>query len=179
MKNLLFRIGFITSVLVVAMLLLDLVLGSVFKATSVIIPYGLTPFDIYNKNAPLWNYIKLAYLAFYASSTIIVANLIFNSLFRQISFNKTPSPHENSSELNLFVGNNERQEKIIVNEYGLYQNFLISGTTGSGKTSSAMYPFTRQLIEYKHDNYSEKIGMLILDVKGNFYKKVKEYARAL
>ena len=29
----------------------------------------------------------------------------------------------------------------------------ITGTIGSGKTSSAMYPFTRQLIEYKFNNY--------------------------
>ena len=178
MKKLLFRIGFIVAVLVVAMLLLDLVLGSIFKATSVMIPYSLTPFDIYDKNATLWSYIKLAYIAFYLSSTIIVSNSLFSSLFNKISFNKSPSVQDDSSELSLFIGTNEKQEEIIINEYGLYQNFLISGTTGSGKTSSAMYPLTRQLIEYKCDKNLEKIGMLILDVKGNFYKKVKEYARA-
>ena len=39
-----------------------------------------------------------------------------------------------------------------------------------GKTSSAMYPFVNQLIMHN-------IGMLILDVKGNFHKKVKEFAK--
>ena len=39
-----------------------------------------------------------------------------------------------------------------------------------------MYPFTQQLIKYKSNNECEKLGMLILDVKGNYYKKVKEYA---
>ena len=34
-----------------------------------------------------------------------------------------------------------------------------------------MYPFTKQFIEYP-----DKLGMLILDVKGNFYKQVKVYA---
>lgn len=38
-----------------------------------------------------------------------------------------------------------------------------------------MYPFTKQLIEYKYDHPKEKIGMLILDVKGNFYKQVQKY----
>ncbi|MCL2860378.1 MAG: hypothetical protein FWF46_07510 [Oscillospiraceae bacterium] len=177
MVKLLFRFGFITSVVLIAMLILDLVLSSVFKATSVIFPYGLTPFDIYQKNITLWNYIKLSYVVFYFSSALIISNLIFNLFFNKISFEKGLSSKEPLAELSLFIGNNEKQEKITVNEYGLYQNFLISGTTGSGKTSAAMYPLTRQLIEYKHDNISEKIGMLILDVKGNFYKKVKEYAQ--
>ena len=59
----------------------------------------------------------------------------------------------------------------------MYQNFLITGTIGTGKTSSAMYPFTRQLMEYNFNNPDKKIGMLILDVKGNYYEQVKEYAK--
>ena len=39
-----------------------------------------------------------------------------------------------------------------------------------------MYPFTKQLIGYNSDNINEKLSMLILDVKGNYYEKVLEYA---
>ena len=39
-----------------------------------------------------------------------------------------------------------------------------------------MYPFTKQLISYSHKNSNKKLGMLILDVKGNYYKKVLEFA---
>ena len=60
-------------------------------------------------------------------------------------------------------------------ESGLYQNFLITGTIGSGKTSSAMYPFTKQLLRNNFYNPKNKIGMLILDVKGNYYNQVKQY----
>lgn len=42
-----------------------------------------------------------------------------------------------------------------------------------GKTSSVMEPFLKQLISQG----SPKLGMLILDVKGNFYKAVKKYAK--
>ena len=38
-----------------------------------------------------------------------------------------------------------------------------------------MYPFTEQLISYKSNSETEKIGMLILDVKGNYCNKVKEF----
>ena len=41
-----------------------------------------------------------------------------------------------------------------------------------------MYPFTKQLIEYFSDDSQKKIGMLILDVKGNYYRKVLDYAKA-
>lgn len=37
-----------------------------------------------------------------------------------------------------------------------------------------MYPLTNQLIKY-NTNKKEKIGMLILDVKGNYYLQVKKY----
>ena len=59
----------------------------------------------------------------------------------------------------------------------MYQNILITGTIGTGKTSSAMYPFTKQLISYSNQNSEQKLGMLILDVKGNYYQKVIEFAK--
>lgn len=42
-----------------------------------------------------------------------------------------------------------------------------------------MYPFTKQLLLYNHNHSNKKIGMLILDVKGNYYKQVYEYAKNL
>lgn len=40
-----------------------------------------------------------------------------------------------------------------------------------------MYPFTKQLINYHSNDFSSKLGMLILDVKGNFYKEVINFAK--
>ena len=40
-----------------------------------------------------------------------------------------------------------------------------------------MYPFTNQLLKFNSNNLNKKIGMLILDVKGNYYKQVLEYAK--
>ncbi|MCI8444591.1 MAG: TraM recognition domain-containing protein [Clostridia bacterium] len=80
------------------------------------------------------------------------------------------------NSLQLLIGFDETTNtKVWIPESGLYQNFLITGTIGSGKTSSAMYPFTRQLLEYNSNHANSKIGMLILDVKGNYYKQVKNY----
>lgn len=81
----------------------------------------------------------------------------------------------NKNNLQLLIGLNSENNNVFIPEKGLYQNILVTGTIGSGKTSSAMYPFTKQLIYYKNNNYSEKIGMLILDVKGNYHAQVEQF----
>lgn len=83
----------------------------------------------------------------------------------------------NQNNLQLYIGTNTQNEPIFIPESGLYQNMLITGTIGSGKTSSAMYPFTKQLIYYKNSSLDNKIGMLILDVKGNYYYQVTEFCK--
>lgn len=68
-------------------------------------------------------------------------------------------------------------DKTYIPEASLYQNILVTGAIGSGKTSSALYPFLKQLIFYKCQDLSEKIGFLVLDVKGNFYKQVVYFSK--
>lgn len=81
----------------------------------------------------------------------------------------------NDKGLSILLGFNEDRKPIYLEEKALFQNILITGSIGTGKTSSGMYNITKQLIKY--NSYGkEKIGMLILDVKGNYYNFVKEEA---
>lgn len=171
----LFRIGFILCFLFISFLLLMIVLKPIFISQSIIFPYSLVEFDICQKYPQAWIFIKRVYLLFFLVSCIIISNSIYTFAFKNISFcKKFNSQLQNN--LNLFIGTSYiGKEKVFISEYGLYQNFLITGTIGSGKTSAAMYPFTKQLIKYANIYSGEKIGMLVLDVKGNFHKKVKEY----
>ena len=53
-----------------------------------------------------------------------------------------------NSKNSLIIGKDIlTNETISIPEKGLYQNMLITGTIGTGKTSSAMYPFTKQLLK--------------------------------
>ena len=169
----------------------------VFTAKEVVIPYGLKPFDICSSAPDLWKYIKIFYIISFVISNVIISNFIYENLFKlrnkkinkKNNYKKNKSNYKdrnknndqnikNENKLNLLIGFDEKtNEDIYLPESGLYQNFLITGTIGSGKTSSAMYPFTRQLIKYNSKNLNKKIGMLILDVKGNYYSQVKEYAK--
>ena len=120
----------------------------------------------------------------FCSSNLIYSNILYEKIFRkkerilkqQTTLYKSKDMNE-KGRLNLIIGHDVKtSENIILPESGLYQNFLITGTIGSGKTSSAMYPFTEQLLKYNSLNQDKKIGMLILDVKGNYYEQVKKYA---
>ena len=165
-------------VLCASVLLILKRLNPIFSATEVIITYGIKPFDICEKNGDLWKYIKIFYITTFLTSNIICSNLIFNKIPTQKKENKkcTKRKVEDIEKLNLLIGVNKKtSEQIYIPQSGLFQNFLITGTIGSGKTSSAMYPFTRQLIKYNYLNPDKKIGMLILDVKGNYYNQVRNY----
>lgn len=168
--------------LVLSIVFMILVFYPTFIADSIIIPYSISPFDICIKAPSAWFYLKISYIVLYLISAILISNFIYCNFIKTI-FSKIISSHlkhyispENHG-LYLYVGNDFfNSNKIILPEKSLYQNILITGTIGTGKTSSAMYPFTKQLIKYANDFSCEKLGMLILDVKGNYYKQVKLYA---
>jgi TraM recognition site of TraD and TraG len=63
---------------------------------------------------------------------------------------------------------------LIVPERGLFTGVAILGAVGSGKTSCCMYPYAEQILGYKASNSDERIGGLILEVKGDFCRKVKQ-----
>ena len=119
-------------------------------------------------------------------SNLVISHFIFYRFFRKFfisnkksskqleDFNKMSTSY---SKLNLLIGKNMDNLDVYIPESGLYQNFIITGTIGSGKTSSAMYPFTEQLMKYNSQNRNDKIAMLILDVKGNYYDQVKKYSK--
>ena len=152
------------------------ILKPIFIAEEVIITYGVKPFDICSKNAELWKYIKIIYMIIFLTSNLICSNLLYNKIPTQKK--KKQKEIENDNDLKLLIGYNRKTgEKVYLPKSGLFQNFLITGTIGSGKTSSAMYPFTKQLIKYNYLNPNKKIGMLILDVKGNYYSQVKKYVK--
>ncbi len=184
---------------IVFTIIFSIILFHVFKpiytANELVISYGIHPFDICSKNPQLWKYIKTTFIFTSIFSNFLIGYFIYNrflfnlySLLKNLKSNTNSKKQSNltvtnhsknfqKNSLSLKIGQELYSNKIIyIPENGLYQNFLITGTIGSGKTSSAMYPFTRQLLKYNSSNCSNKIGMLILDVKGNYYNQVKKYA---
>jgi hypothetical protein len=63
---------------------------------------------------------------------------------------------------------------LVLPEKGMYTGILITGATGSAKTSAAQYPFTAQLIHLHASDPARKMGGLIIDAKGNYADFVQD-----
>lgn len=178
MKLLFFRIIFLLTFGICGIFFTLNFFSEIFSGTFIIIPYSFSPFNVCERFPVFWYYFKIIYLITTFFSFMIFGNSIYIHFFKNISFKKKFSNKEfSNSQINLYIGNDE-DRKIIIPEKSLYQNILITGTTGSGKTSSAMYPFCKQLIKHNSLSQDKKLGMLILDVKGNFYEHVLEFAKS-
>lgn len=151
----------------------------IYLADSLIITFAVHPFDICNQFPSFWFYFKLFFLIFYFISSLIYSHMSFKYLSKFFtSFKKAENNAlHNLDNLQLLIGENLNCEKIYLPEKSLYQNILITGTIGSGKTSSAIYPFSEQLIKYKCNDFSNKLGILFLDVKGNLVNQIYNYAK--
>ena len=166
--------------LIILFLIYFLFFYKIFFHSSIIISFSVKPFDICIKHPTFWKYLKMYSIFINLTSNYLILNFIFNNYI----FNSKKAIKDNNylnkstSELNLLIGiNSLNKNKIYLNEKSLFQNILITGTIGSGKTSSAIYPFLEQIISYENNNINKKIGMLILDVKGNMFFQVEKYAK--
>ena len=151
---------------------------SIYYSEIIIISFAINPFNIVSEQPLLWNIIKNSSIIFYIFSNLILFFSFSTKIFSKKIKIKEKKFFLKNTNLSLLIGKDLKNNSIIIPEKSLYQNILITGTIGTGKTSSAMYPFTKQLMEYKSTNTKEKLGMLILDVKGNYYLQVKKYASA-
>ena len=168
--------------LLIGVAFIYLVFMPIFYAKSLIFPYAVHPFDICKVYPQIWLLIKRLYIiTFIISYSILLIKILKKFKSKYVENNNTSviEDYKLNNEINLVVGTNAKNEYVKISEKGLYQNIFITGTIGSGKTSSAMYPFTSQLIEYKAMSTKEKLAMLILDVKGNYSEKVVQFAQSV
>ena len=150
----------------------------IYTSKNIIITYAVHPFNICEEQPGIWSIIKFSSIILYIFSQFILFFLISQKIFHKKIIKLEENNIEmNNSDLYLKIGFNNSNQLITIPKKSLYQNILITGTIGSGKTSSAMYPFTEQLISYKSNDTNEKLGMLILDVKGNYFSQVELYSK--
>lgn len=178
MKKLLFKLLCFAISFSIVICILIAIFKPIFSAQSLLFPFAVHPFDIAKVYPETWNLLKRLYFISSFFSFFILFNKLFNilySIFPNIKINPKRKKLIPSEEFSLFLGM-ENNSPFFISEKGLYQNILVTGTIGTGKTSSVMYPLTKQLIDYKSANSYEKLGMLILDVKGNYFNQVVKFA---
>lgn len=153
---------------IIIFLLNLLLFSNIIQLNKLSIIFSNIHFTLSNYTSSSLNFLMKSYLIFSYYSFLLFSFYSYNILFKKIKLDskiRSPPP---PNQLNLLIGL-DNNSPVYLLEQDLYQNILITGAIGSGKTSSAMYPFTEQLISSTHSN----ISILILDVKGNYNNFIK------
>ncbi len=140
----------------------------------------------------LFSLLSSGYLALCGSSTYlalsVVSSLVYIYAVRwrsQGMFQPLPGypPVRSRRDLFLVLGEHHYGTRprralapswLTIPERGLYTGIAIIGAIGSGKTSACIHPYIEQLLAYKADQPSERLGGLVLEVKGDFCQQVRD-----
>lgn len=142
-------------------------------SSDIYLSSNFSPIDLIIHSPILWRNTKMIFVVSSAISTF----LIFNSFFSFLDGSSVSKKIDKVPVFGLLVGKDDNGSNVYIADKSLYKNILVTGSIGSGKTSSCMYPFTRQLISFEASDFKKKLGFLILDVKGNYYSKVLSFAQ--
>jgi hypothetical protein len=67
---------------------------------------------------------------------------------------------------------------LTIPQRGLYTGVMVLGAVGTGKTSACMYPYVDQLVRWRSDDPAQKVGGLVMEVKGDFCRQVRSMLHA-
>ena len=154
-------------------------LSPVFDANIVSYSIAFINIEFTKKFPELWLNIKRVYCITCFLSFFILINSLYSLLLvickslqsKKPKKSKHASIKKNES-ISIQIGTNSKNELVTIPLKGLYQNILVTGSIGSGKTSSFLYPVTSQLLSLSFSG-KHKSAFLILDVKGNYHHFVK------
>lgn len=122
--------------------------------------------SILNENVVLF---KFFYFILYSFFIYDFTYVFYSKIYKNRAFNQNKTKEEIKGIPYISFYDDSGQNLIIKKE-GLFQNILITGSIGSGKTSSAISNIFLQL-------FNMNIGGLLIDVKGNYidtiYKMIK------
>ena len=142
LRRLILKFKFVFLSCVLSVLLNIYLFKPILSSPIVIIDYGFKSFDICKTNLELWIILKYVYIISLIVSRIVIFNSLYN-FFAKPNKKDEISNSFPSNSLHLLINNSN-----FISEGGLYQNILVTGAIGSGKTQGIMYPFTKQLISF-------------------------------
>jgi hypothetical protein len=129
----------------------------------------------------LWAYTGLLY-----TTPFLLASLLCSIVYIFLPRDRTSAGHGSAppyplptSREDLFVILGEQHHPtqalpvehprwLTIPERGLYTGIAIVGAVGTGKTTGCLYPYAQQLLGYRADDPTRRVGGLALEVKGDF-----------
>jgi hypothetical protein len=174
-------------------------IACVLAATTGIILYFRMPFPADNffvellflRARPLFLGLRYSYFVFLYTTPFIVYSILLTGIYifalkipQKTRPGRLPAYVDPPAREKLFLvigevhnsrtpGPAESPHWLTIPERGLSTGIAVFGAIGSGKTSCCMYPFAEQILAYQAADQERKIGGLVLEVKGDFCRKVK------
>src|SRR5688572_447998 len=131
------------------------------------------------------------YAALWFSTAFLAASLVL-SVLTIVAYRRAPTPRartlprypkpENRPSPTLVLGETHFHTApgrapdptwLSIPQRGLYTGVMILGAVGTGKTSACMYPYVEQLLRWRAQDPDQKVGGLVLEVKGDFCHQVR------
>lgn len=110
----------------------------------------------------------LYYFLFYIFTFNLIYN-IYSKFFNSKNSKNNITENNEKNEFDIEIKTNNK-ENLVIKEKGLYQNILITGSIGSGKTSAAISNVLNEFMK-------NKLGGLVIDIKGNYINQIKNMAK--
>lgn len=125
------------------------------------------------KNIQIFRVIYIILVTIFSIISINIFSKYITYIKKTFKSEKQINPLLNINQMqSIKIKNKIDNEVILIPKETLYKNFLITGSIGCGKTSSAISNISFQLIK-------SGIGGLILDAKGNFVKTIQKQVHIL
>lgn len=142
------------------------ILKDTFNTNSIIIQIFNKELNVTEVFGEKWNAFKITYFLSYGVFCTIVLfkfrNVIKSTMYEVLKLIQGDVKFEqNLSDNGLKFGKDSSGNQLYIKEETLYQNLLVTGSIGSGKTSGAVSNLCYELIKTGK-------GGLILDAKGSF-----------
>jgi hypothetical protein len=171
----------------------------VLSAATGLFLYLKVPFPVDNfyleliflRANPVFLGLKYSYTLFLYTTPYIAYSILLSSVYifalqvpRQIEAGHLPPYPEPCNRQDLFLvvgelhggrvpGPSESPRWLVIPERGLFTGIAVVGAIGSGKTTCCVVPFAEQILSYCATDAERKIGGLVLEVKGDFCRRVK------
>jgi len=144
----------------------------------------------------IWEGIRYGYTLFLFTTPYILFSLVLSGLYvfalrprKKVKAVALPEYSDPNQRDRLFITlgevhdprkplPNDQPYWVNLPERGLFTGIAIFGALGSGKTSGCMYPYAEQLVAYRSRSPEHRIGGLVLEVKGDFCRKVRTILEA-
>lgn len=127
--------------------------------------------NIFGKNIDICSMLDKHFILFKILYFLFFSLFVMNFVYKFVSYyidkkNNKKSIVEND-ELKIFIGRDTEDNEVYIRNNGIFQNVLITGSIGSGKTSAAISRIVLELVK-------NNISGLIIDIKGNYIYELRK-----